>query len=115
MQTIGVVLLFLVGLSGSKDVWNKKRSLTTFSILQRGGRCKEEYEFVTKKSHSPGSSSKFRLHPLIHTPLEFTLAQDVAGCQGWFILSLKRVAEEPRHINREKDKKSWILCTYSLN
>jgi len=32
--------------------------------------------------NSPRSKQKFRLHPLIHTQLEFNLAQYIVGCQG---------------------------------
>jgi len=39
MQLIGIVLLFLVGLSGSEDILSKKRALTFFRISQQGGLC----------------------------------------------------------------------------
>jgi hypothetical protein len=31
---------------------------------------------------SKGREQKYRLHPLIHTLLEFNVAQDFGGCQG---------------------------------
>ena len=107
MQTIGVVLLFLVGLGGSEHIYGKKRALTTFSILQRGGRCKEEYEFVTKKSHSPGSSSNFRLHPLIHTLLEFDPAQDIVFCQ---LSTREKVGGQPGGLELNGDSEAKNLC-----
>jgi len=39
IQPIGIVLLFLVGLGGSEDIYGKKRALTFFSVCQQGGLC----------------------------------------------------------------------------
>ena len=40
MQLIGIILLYLVGLSGSEDILGKKRALTALSMRQGGGLCK---------------------------------------------------------------------------
>ena len=39
MQLFGIILLYLVGLSGSGRIFSKKRALTSFKIRQLGGRC----------------------------------------------------------------------------
>ena len=57
LQLFGIVLLFLLGLSGSEDILGKKRAWLLLSVR------------------------KFVLHPLIHTLLKFTPAQDIANCQ----------------------------------
>ena len=36
---------------------------------------------VIKNTNSTRSPRNFILHPLIHTPLEFNLAQDMVSCQ----------------------------------
>jgi len=51
IQLIGIVLLYLVGLSGSEDILGKKRAWLLLSVR------------------------KFVLHPLIHTFLKSNLAQ----------------------------------------
>ena len=51
MQRIGIVLLFLLGLSGSEDILGKKRAWLLLSVR------------------------KFTLHPLIHTRLDFNVAR----------------------------------------
>ena len=58
MQRIGIVLLFLLGLSGSEDILGKKRAWLLLSVR------------------------KFVLHPLIHTFLEFNLAQNIGSLKG---------------------------------
>ena len=57
LQLFGIVLLFLLGLSGSEDILGKKRAWLLLSVR------------------------KFVLDPLIHTSLIFTLAQYFEGCQ----------------------------------
>ena len=90
MQLIGIVLLYLVGLSGSVDILGKKRALTALKIRQQGGRCKVGgMNLVTRNSNSLRLSSNCGLHPLIHTLLDFTVAQDLEGCQRFAIFGSK--------------------------
>jgi hypothetical protein len=51
IQLIGIILLYLMGLSGFQDILGKKRAWLLLSVR------------------------KFVLHPLIHTLLGFNLAQ----------------------------------------
>ncbi len=37
---------------------------------------------MMRNANLPLLQQKFRLHPLIHTLLEFNLAQYIVGCQG---------------------------------
>jgi hypothetical protein len=52
-----------------------------------GGRSKAKVWCGKRKPNRPesrlGSLGKFRLHPLIHTCLEFTLAQNVVNIKKW--------------------------------
>jgi hypothetical protein len=43
---------------------------------------------ISKSRTPPDKSEKWRLHPLIHTRLEFTLAQDIENRQG--IVGIKK-------------------------
>ena len=49
MQLIGIVLLYLAGLSGSEYIYGKKRALTIFTVRQRGRVCKGERNEVMRK------------------------------------------------------------------
>ena len=52
MHVIGIVLLFLADLNGSKDILSNKYALTVFSIRQRGGGCQMRCRIVGNERKS---------------------------------------------------------------
>jgi hypothetical protein len=94
LQLFGIVLLFLLGLSGSEDILGKKRAWLLLSVR------------------------KCALHPLIYTWLESALAQDIENCQASDIRKREPPSTRPNMPMGDKEMKLGSddpLSSYHIN